>query len=427
MKKIFLSLGCLLFLPVAGCATSNENNALITLNNQLDRVESVVSSTTTTEVNSVSPYISNPNQENELSMLKTEAYLNMTSEESLRQNVLSLTSKLKKKDTKYKLSRQKASALNSLSSDLSKYLNYLNNTKSDIKHNVSKIKKSSSTRSYNEELTKSSYISLSNLMNERYIYLENIYCSLSQINIILENSITNDISCENTGDCEENTQRPVTVSRFRPNIDTYIKNSQNPHQSNNVELERVEEKGIEEKEIEEKENVKNIDTMQNTPTNKAPIVNPPVNNFAPNMYGYNNGYNFSPYTTPFAPLNSGRNTDTFYPYMRNIDTYRFSPNYYGNGYNGFYNYGYNSQIAPPQQNLVFKEQTEEIKEVKDEDDDNHKEIMQDEELENIKDITVKNLPTEKEIESNENLKDEDLTQNMMFSTNNNEEEKRQVI
>lgn len=401
MKKLFLSLSCLLFLPIAGCATSNENNALITLNNQLDRVQDVVSSTSSTEVNAVSPYIATPNQENELSMLKSEAYSNMTSEEDLRQNVLSLTSKLKNSDTKYKLSRQKSSALNSLSSDLGKYLNYLNNTKSEIKKNVSKIQKSSSTRSLNEELTKSSYIALSNLMNERYIYLENIYCSLSQINIILENSVDDNSTCD-TDNCQT-TQMPI-VNRFRPNIDTYIKN-----QNSSTQIQTQED------EEDTSKMPQNIDTMQNiqepTPTNNKNL--PPMTNFAPNMYGYGNGY--TPYQTYYSQLNPGRNTDTFYPYMRNIDTYRFSPNYY-NGYNGYYNYGYNN--ITPRQNPAFKENNDENLQ-----EDKESSLPNNIEEDKIED---ENITKEYQISDLDNDTIENFSQNMVLSTDS-KEDKRHVI
>lgn len=399
MKKLFLSLSCLLFLPIAGCATSNESNALITLNNQLDRVQDVVSTTSSTEVNAVSPYIASPNQENELSMLKSEAYSNMTSEESLRQNVLSLTKKLKNSDTKYKLSRQQSSAINSLTNDLSKYLNYLNNTKNETKKNVSKIQKSSSSRSFNEELTKSSYISLSNIMNERYVYLENIYCSLSQISLILEDSATDDSSiCD---DCEI-TQTPA-INRFHPNIDTYIKNKDENTYSQNRE-----------NEDEASEISQNTDTMQNSQEPVTPINTknlPPINNFAPNMYGYGN-----PYQTYYSPINSGRNTDTFYPYMRNIDTYRFSPNYYS-GYYG-YNYG---NIAP--QNMAFKENSgENLQNEINEEHEVAPEDIQENEVENEENIIVESPPIQ---DSNNEIKN-DINQKMNFSANN-KEDKRQVI
>lgn len=402
MKKLFLSLSCLLFLPIAGCATSSESNALITLNNQLDRVQDVVSTTSSTEVNAVSPYIASPNQESELSMLKSEAYSNMTSEESLRQNVLSLTKKLKNSDTKYKLSRQQSSAINSLASDLSKYLNYLNNTKSETKKNVSKIQKSSSSRGFNEELTKSSYISLSNIMNERYVYLENIYCSLSQISLILEDSATGDNStCD---DCEI-TQTPA-INRFHPNIDTYIKNKDENAYSQS-----------QENEDEASEISQNTDTMQNSQAPVTPINTknlPPINNFAPNMYGYGN-----PYQTYYSPINSGRNTDTFYPYMRNIDTYRFSPNYY-NGYNGYYGYNYGN-IAP--QNMTFKENSgENFQDEIVEEQEITPEDIQENEAENREDDTTENSSIQ---DLNDEIKN-DISQNMNFSANN-KEDKRQVI
>ena len=412
MKKLFLSMGCLLLcLPLAGCSTTSDANVLTTLNNQLDRVESVVSSTSSTEVNAVSPYTINLEKGNLISMYKAEAYANMTNEEEIRQEVLSLNAKLKDTNAKYKLGKRKAVALNSLSSNLSKYLNYLNNTKPEIKNNVAKITKSTTPNSYNEELTKSSYVALSNLMNERIVYLNNIYCSLSQIEDLLDNSkvsqtetvkkdsVSNNIDTSNnckSNDCaENNTQKSISNYRFfQPNIDTYG-NYRKPQPRTN-EISQQDNSNMNDRtnstrkldDIKETENtsdnsnnntsISNIDTMQNSnlPQCKTNFSNGVVNNgvmgnapllnngypygtmpYAPYGYnggfgynGYNGGYGFG-YNYRFNRVNPGRNTDTFYPFIRNIDTYRLPPNVNGQGYNGYgiNNPMTNGEITPPVQ------------------------------------------------------------------------------
>lgn len=350
-KKLFLSLGIMLLCtPLAGCATTSDTNSLTTLNNQLSRVENIVSSTSTTEVNSVSPYVSTGTT-NSLNAYKAEAYTNMTNEEELRQKVLSINAKLKNSTSKYKLGKRKATALNHLTSNLSKYLNYLNNTKSEVKNTVSTLSKHSNVNSFNEEMTKSSYVTLSNLMNERIIYLDNIYCTLSQIENVLNNSkieksndssktesTTNKTQEETCDDCKT----PVNNRIFQPNVDTYTtfkrprtkeERITEEHTNDTTQNDRVETNNNQ-----EEHKGKNIDTLQNgnlpiNNTNNLPSTTPAPYN---GMYGYNYGYR---YNGRYNRLNSGRNTDTFYPYMRNIDTYRYPPNFNGTGYD--YYSGYN--------------------------------------------------------------------------------------
>lgn len=418
MKKLFLSMGCLLLcLPLAGCSTTSDANVLTTLNNQLDRVESVVSSTSSTEVNAVSPYTINLEKGNLVSMYKAEAYANMTNEEEIRQEVLSLNAKLKNSNAKYKLGKRKAVALNSLSSNLSKYLNYLNNTKPEVKNNVAKITKSTTPNSYNEELTKSSYVALSNLMNERYVYLDNIYCSLSQIEELLASSTVsqtdssdknltssneststkegakNSTDSETNENCKNNdcsgssTQKSTSNSRFlQPNIDTFnnyrrpqprtgekeqkeVANNNNDSNNSNRTDNKTSTQQNDDATKNQNNKTSNIDTMQssNLPQSVTtlpnsdvnnPVVTTPNNNFPYGTmpyntpYGYNGGYGYNGYNAyngygygynyRFNRINPGRNTDTFYPYMRNIDTYRFPPNVNGQGING---YGINSTVV----------------------------------------------------------------------------------
>lgn len=340
MKKLFLSLASiLLLLPIAGCSTSSDKAVITSLNNQLDRVQSIVSSTNSTEVNRVSPYVSSASQENPINSYKAEAYSNMANEEALRQEVLALNGRLKDSTHSYKLGKYKASAITNLTNNLSKYLNYLNNTKPDIKNNVNRITKNDN--SSNQELLKSAYITLSNTMNERYIYLENIYCSLSQIDEILSGSQIIDQEedsqtqeQESTPSDDQNTS--TTLSRIRPNIDTYYYNKL-PR--------RDKEENINENEIE--------NTNQYTSQPQIP------NNTLPYNTGYNNmpGYNmYNPYYR-FGRVNPNRNTDTFYPYMRNIDTYYYPPNYNGQAYGGYNQTPYLSQTPPQEEGYEDENQT----------------------------------------------------------------------
>ena len=102
MKRIILSIFCVLIcFALAGCSNNTDAQALKNLNNQLDRVTEIVSSTSTSEVSEVSPASSQPynNTTYQMPRLRENAYQNMIREEDLRQDVLSLASYLKTNQT----------------------------------------------------------------------------------------------------------------------------------------------------------------------------------------------------------------------------------------------------------------------------------------------------------------------------------------
>lgn len=305
MKKIILSVFCFLVcLIMVGCSSNSDTQALKNLNSQLDRVSEIVSSTSTSEVSEVSPSFSQPytNTTYQLPRLRENAYQNMIQEEELRQNVLSLSAYLKGNQTKeYKLGKNKANALNDLSSNLSKYASYLNSTKENIKNSVNKIKKSTRIQSLDIEQAKAAYIELGNNMNERLSYLSNLYNTLSEISYMLDNSLS-----EN-----KNTQNKTTE-------DTNILNYNNYSNDQNISA------------ITSNENNKasNIDTFNNT------AIKNNNSQYLQNQYLNNNNYNdYNYWHRRNNNFNPNRNTDTFYPKYRNIDTFRYNPNrndYYNN-------------------------------------------------------------------------------------------------
>ena len=305
MKKIILSVFCFLVcLIMVGCSSNSDTQALKNLNSQLDRVTEIVSSTSTSEVSEVSPSFSQSytNTTYQLPRLRENAYQNMIQEEELRQNVLSLSAYLKGNQTKqYKLGKNKANALNDLSSNLSKYASYLNSTKENIKNSVYKIKKSTRIQSLDIEQAKAAYIELGNNMNERLSYLSNLYNTLSEISYMLDNSLS-----EN-----KNTQNKTTE-------DTSILNYNNYSNDQNISA------------ITNNENNKssNIDTFNNT------AIKNNNSQYLQNQYLNNNNYNdYNYWHRRNNNFNPNRNTDTFYPKYRNIDTFRYNPNrndYYNN-------------------------------------------------------------------------------------------------
>ena len=408
MKKIIISSVCMIMaLTMTGCASNNETQALENVNAQVNKVYSVVNSTGMNETSEVSPagtYNDNT-ANNQLSSLRGRSYQNMIEEDYLRQEALELCNCLKDASAnKYKLGKQNVAALKSLTVDLDKYATLLEETKPEVKDQVKAIKKHTQFKSLDMQQATSSYNSLNNVMTERRAYLDNLINTMNEIENILQNSqvedgsntknitqnsnITdtnqinnsenlidgeNDITDDNSTNQDVNqentnyshrrfhrhnrwrkrneqtqyyrpenqtqeqttntTENTKTKQRFKKNIDTYN------NQINNNE-------------------VTNIDQPQNINRPQPRVYgNGRRNNmqgynqygqYGNGYYGYNNWqYDGMPYRNQVT--NPGRNTDTFYPYRRNIDTYRYNTNY--NGY-----HPQNQYIAPANTN----EQTNEV-------------------------------------------------------------------
>lgn len=412
MKKIILSSACLLLaLTMTGCANSSTSQSVKNLNSQLSNVENVVTTTDTnnmtSEVGSSSDYY-NEEPENKLNQLRNRTYNSMLEEKYLKDQIITLSGILKSsQNTKYKLAKSDSNSINSLSNDLKKYTACLEESKSEVKSYVSKIKKQARSNNVNNQEIASLYQSLDNVMNERKAYLSNLLNTMNEIATILENNNVIDMntnydnlnnfysdyyndngqSNDNTSDIadmynnsnqrdyrdydyipnrpyQDNYNNKKTINDYQYNnqnntnknmnnknntTNNYVNNSEN---TNNDTNNNKTQKGL----------VKNIDTYKansgnasdnanlannennvnnnmiannrmrypgnayNRPYNNRPYNNPYYNNYYPN-YGYNRGFN------------PGRNTDTYYPLNKNIDTYRINPNGYNNEYNY---YGYNN-------------------------------------------------------------------------------------
>lgn len=307
MKKILLTTMCsLLALTAMGCSSTNETQVLNNLSTKLDRVSTIVSNTSTTEVNSVSPLEieqyqqSNPNY---MQSVRRNAYNNMVREEELRQGVLSTSSYLKSSiDKKYKLGKSKTMALMSLTDSLETYISNLAGTKLSVKNTVNKIQRYTNIQNIDINRTRVSYNELNNLMQARATYLANLQNTMYEICDILNESVVQ----ENNAQTNKTNTNNVKNNTIRRNIDTY--NNKIDKKTTNSENEINDEV---------------VNTSYEYPNN-------PYNNYYNNNY-YNNYYNRD------YRFNPNRNTDTFYPRVKNIDTYRFNPNYNGNPY---YNYGY---------------------------------------------------------------------------------------
>ena len=315
---------------------------------------------------------------------------------------------------KYKLGKQNVAALKSLTVDLDKYATLLEETKPEVKDQVKAIKKHTQFKSLDMQQATSSYNSLNNVMTERRAYLDNLINTMNEIEKILQNSqvedgsntknitqnsnITdtnqinnsenlidgeNDITDDNSTNQDVNqentnyshrrfhrhnrwrkrneqaqyyrpenqvqeqttntTENTKTKQRFKKNIDTYN------NQINNNEVTNIEQP----QNIVGNNNTNYINRPQprvygNGRRNNMQGYNQ-YGQYGNGYYGYNNWqYDGMPYRNQVT--NPGRNTDTFYPYRRNIDTYRYNPNY--NGY-----HPQNQYIAPA---INANEQTNEV-------------------------------------------------------------------
>ncbi|MBO5394621.1 MAG: hypothetical protein J6A28_01795 [Clostridia bacterium] len=305
-------------LLLSGCATQ-ESQAKDILSSQLDRIERSVGDTNMAEVSEVSPYSEFDANATPYTIqyFKAAAYQNMQKEEALRQDILKLNACLKACTEKpYNLTKSSASAVKELSANIKKYAECLIETKESLKENVKKIKKYLKTAdNVNLTAAESGYITLNNNMNERYAYMSNIYSNLEQIYHLLGcNECCDDCTEPNETFTPEQLQAQNTLD------ETQATRQDRPNaNSSNIDT------------FERKES--NADLPQQPHSHNNYI--PPAYN-SPYFYNYNNG-----------PFNPGRNTDSFYPRGRNIDTYRFNPN---NPYNNYY--GYTAPNGVPYQPLA---------------------------------------------------------------------------
>ncbi len=318
MKKIILSSICgllaLTSLTMVGCGNSAQDAAVKNLSKQLDRATNTVSSMTTTQFAELSPtsYMTNQGQYSEnykqyrplnrvgyrsndyvasqISKMEASTY----EQENLKQNILNQTAMLKNylgKDLK--LNKNQIKALNNLTNTMCKYTTSLNSTKTDINSSIKNIKKNNGVKNYNAEQTGSYYQSLNNHLDARLCYFRNLINTMDQIESIL--------NCENCNDSQNN-QTPNNEVYYqqqgdavsRKNVDTYV--------TPNNEIAPISQNG-------------NYNNGYNVNYNNGYYNN-----------GYNNGYNYNNGYVRNEAFNPNRNTDTYAPRIRNIDTYRINPN-----------------------------------------------------------------------------------------------------
>ena len=319
-KLIIYSLAFLSMFALTGCSNNNQTQALNSLESQIKRVESSVSSTEDESISTVTPtttYSTNNSIQNH----RANTYNSLSRENTIKHDLLSLNATVKScLDENLKLSKTKSNALKTLSANISRNISKFNQTKKSVKSSVNNIKKSLKVPNVDVVSAETQYISLNNNMNERYVYLCNIYDNLEEAYFLICDCCTSQQSTQSIPDSlDSNTQTQSNQkknSRFKKNIDSYAPEKDETELDDNCKNNNCYHSNTD-------SFINNVPPTNNYNNNPYYGQNGLTNPYAYNGYAYNNGYG---YQNRYRRFNPYRNTDTFYPYNRNIDTYRSAPN-----------------------------------------------------------------------------------------------------
>ena len=462
--KIILSgLSLLLCVTLTACGSSSETAAVTNLANQLDKTNNSIASikqVADTDIDMTEEMLDKLATENKNESVQKN--LNITKntlmlEQLYKANVMYETAKIKRYLAKedVKLAKNQVSAIKDLTASLSKYNNsvaYSGNEFNSTYRNYNKMKK---TANKNAERVNAKLNKLACNSNARCSYYENLLNTLKQVEDVLgiqddyvalppyENTPDSNITQPTPENGTENIENEITNET--PEVD----NSADENTLNNINKENETNK---EDNNQKSKSIKNIDTFDNQAKNKTNNLNN-VNdsqnnqtynkNVAPTPYDNPTPYqgNTPPYTNMMPPyqgsnmvnnpnyynaigrrhvLNPNRNTDTYGPTMKNIDTYRNNYEFNNGIYNG--NYGINNGINNGSNNGIYNSNNinrltypmASTKEVKDE------------KIDEVKDETNKIEPEKRieefENETKENLDNEIKIKEIDITTSNKVEE-----
>lgn len=315
MKKFILtSLALGSCLMLASCGSSSDEAAIQGLNNQLDRLNNVVTNSAVISANDLSLSTYN-NQNGDLSRLNgiyQKTSVAVSKQNDLREKILEKTAMVKKQLFQNEISlAENLNAIKELTNSISKYTTKLANTNNEYRKtskSISRMKNNTNTLTVD---LNSKYTKLSSCAETRSCYLTNLLNTLDEIENILGYTSA------------EQNQEPA--NQLYDSNDKWIKNGY-CHNCNNEMTNDVAHDG------------NGIVANQNYNQFPERNFNIPNREFMPNNMPTNQYYNnYYQYPNSFNP---NRNTDTFAPNYTNIDTYR---NYgYGNGYGVMNrNWGYN--------------------------------------------------------------------------------------
>ena len=319
---------------LAGCGNQSETAAVTNLANQLDKTNNSIASVkqisdtdldvTQEMIDKIATGKNNDSLNRNISIAKNA----LLTEQFYKNNVLYETAKIKRFLSKeeVKLAKNQISAIKDLTASLSKYNNsvaYSGNEFNSTYRNYNNMKKNANknTERVNAKLNK-----LACNSNARCSYYENLLNTLRQVEDVL--GIPNYLpkNEENQPDINENNNNSEVENETQEIIDNV---NDNLKQNENVEVDENKNKE------DTKKSIKNIDTFENNTPKK--VKNENANNQIPNNINYTN----QPYNNGYYnaignrhTLNPNRNTDTYGPTRRNIDTFRNDYNYNNGIYNG---------------------------------------------------------------------------------------------
>jgi len=317
---------------LASCGTSNEDAAIKSLANQIDKLNNVVANASTIDSNYIN--LDGFNNGEDMGAIKNVYQKTTTSinnQNSYKDKVLSKTATIKKilSSKDLKVGNKNLKALRELSSTLSKYTTKLANTNNDYKKTAKSISKLKNNNQTTNSMLGAKLSRLSSCADSRSCYYNNILNTLTQIqnllnsgasvqNNILNNDYLNNYDFSNRTSIYDNSGNQIQGS--------YCENGVCYDQYGNV-LNGVY--------FDSNGNcVSGNCAPNNGYYNNSYNVNQ-ISNNNPNIYNnrygngnYNNGYANRRYNG----FNPDRNTDTYAPNVKNIDTYR------NNGVNNGFNY-----------------------------------------------------------------------------------------
>lgn len=343
MKKIFLgAIAVTLSLALTACGTSANSATITNLGNQLDETANTVSNIQTvnpTDLNLTKNMLETMSSSTSNNKLYSNAYntqQNLINEEYYKTDILKKTANIKNSLSKdIKLSKAQITAVKDLTSSLAKYTNSIAYTQGEMTNTIKSISSMKKNIDKNSDKINAKLNRLACNSNSRSSYYENLLNTLEQLETCLdieEESNTQNIqtmdnktdNSDHTSDTTDNEQNDANnnIDTYRPGNKNHKKIKQCPDCQPNYPS----------KYNENLNNAKNYNQYYNPNAVNNGIYNNPA-------VPYGNVYN------RFNRFNPSRNTDTYGPTMRNIDTYGYNSanNGYGYGMNGLYRngvYGY---------------------------------------------------------------------------------------
>lgn len=330
-----------LSLALTACGTSANSATITNLGNQLDETANTVSNIQTvnpTDLNLTKNMLETMSNASN-SKLYSNAYntqQNLINEEYYKTDILKKTANIKNSISKdIKLSKAQITAVKDLTSSLAKYTNSIAYTQGEMTNAIKSISSMKKNIDKNSDKINAKLNRLACNSNSRSSYYENLLNTLEQLETCLDveddttsqNIQTLDNKTDNSDNASDTTDNEQddtnnNIDTYRPGNKKYKKRKYCPNCQPNYPSNFNENIN----------NARNYNQLYNPNTvNNGTYNNPTV--------PYGNVYN------RFNRFNPSRNTDTYGPTMKNIDTYGYNAanNGYGYGMNGLYRngvYGY---------------------------------------------------------------------------------------